>query len=1124
MNKKFSTLVASLLLAGAWTTVDAKLTVTTPKIGGTYVMGTNVTASTATVDGWVTGLNGISTGVVSEFGTEWTLEQVVDADGKDITGQFNLKNSKGQYLVDAGNQSVADSYEAGFTEKKEDAAIFKLAGNAIQVVDGKGSETWATYYLGVQGNVLRAVGSNTAAIDAFATFTVAPALATGISLLEETGSDYYFVGQTNPATDKDPKVLAQNGSLVDYTTIAAADYDKYLWKVSKTETSNRIIYTFTNKADKNVSLSFDANQAYDKGFNLSGVFGNKAAGLYLSPVINKTVKDLNDLLGGGFDLTIKKNKDDKSTIAGLDVFAGKLTAVGANGVTRFQLQNSDEDYIVLDKTATWTSGNVGEYNRGAKFVVVDEDELYGENAANYYSYFEFKYNAGAADPKGVNLISVYNVATAGTPYGNLFIQTLGEEVCLTTSTNKGANESWPYIVLEADNIVPVKDLVGKFWSFTYADSKVNAKKNDEEYKYAGILVTKRDNNVADYVPASSVFERAPEAFWGVTAYDPATNTVTLKNRESGETILNVQFRKEGNGLFSVISNNSNFTRDLIAMTALEDPTMFDGFKRYSENDVRNNNFLLGQYHAIDGNNHAYFVENHGNSHQIGMTAEEGKADSWNLRFATREVKIDGKKQTVVDTLFVTTSLLKLKADGVTSDGTTDSRLAILPYTFQKVSNREFVDYNYGKGAEYYACDENNKKYPEYAARFALKMKADSTIFNFVEIDNYKEDDKLSSPDKDNLSSNKVYVANSENKGSLKKMPVYAEDNNSLMVVEKNEAPEYHKIALEWGDTISLARKENASQVLFEKGDVKSVVANDTLSFLNIDNVNQFDINPAIFADTAYINRGEGEEANTCWQYLLAVRQSYGYHKENCNNPSHPTHVSDQIDTVYGDFLVNLVDTANIYGINNIHNNPYINEDEAGEWNSKLAFVSGYHTNDTLYIVKAEGDTVKLSMDTPDFNVAKFAFRYTDSDAKTFKIQTQYKTYVGDWGYDTAEEIAEAYEDGDAEVSNEGYLKWINGTVVVVNGFEKGDEFVISEGVDRAPTANDEISVSEVSVVTTNGAVIVKGAEGKNVVITNVLGQQVANTVVSSSEATIAVPAGMVVVAVEGEAAVKAIVK
>ena len=52
----------------------------------------------------------------------------------------------------------------------------------------------------------------------------------------------------------------------------------------------------------------------------------------------------------------------------------------------------------------------------------------------------------------------------------------------------------------------------------------------------------------------------------------------------------------------------------------------------------------------------------------------------------------------------------------------------------------------------------------------------------------------------------------------------------------------------------------------------------------------------------------------------------------------------------------------------------------------------------------------------------------------------------------------------------------------------------------------------------------QGAAGKKVVITNILGQTVANTVVTSDNATIAAPAGVVVVAIEGEDAVKAIVK
>lgn len=76
----------------------------------------------------------------------------------------------------------------------------------------------------------------------------------------------------------------------------------------------------------------------------------------------------------------------------------------------------------------------------------------------------------------------------------------------------------------------------------------------------------------------------------------------------------------------------------------------------------------------------------------------------------------------------------------------------------------------------------------------------------------------------------------------------------------------------------------------------------------------------------------------------------------------------------------------------------------------------------------------------------------------------------------------------------------------------------------AATSNDEVTVSSVKVTANNGAVRVAGAEGKKVVVTNVLGQTIANTVITSDDATIAAPQGVVVVAVEGEAAVKAIVK
>ena len=85
-------------------------------------------------------------------------------------------------------------------------------------------------------------------------------------------------------------------------------------------------------------------------------------------------------------------------------------------------------------------------------------------------------------------------------------------------------------------------------------------------------------------------------------------------------------------------------------------------------------------------------------------------------------------------------------------------------------------------------------------------------------------------------------------------------------------------------------------------------------------------------------------------------------------------------------------------------------------------------------------------------------------------------------------------------------------------------FTLSEGND-VPTSNDAIeAVSAIKVVTVEGGVQVLNAAGKTVTVANVLGQTVASTVVSSDNATISAPAGVVIVTVEGEAAVKAIVK
>ena len=104
-----------------------------------------------------------------------------------------------------------------------------------------------------------------------------------------------------------------------------------------------------------------------------------------------------------------------------------------------------------------------------------------------------------------------------------------------------------------------------------------------------------------------------------------------------------------------------------------------------------------------------------------------------------------------------------------------------------------------------------------------------------------------------------------------------------------------------------------------------------------------------------------------------------------------------------------------------------------------------------------------------------------------------------------------------------YVVSVNGLLVVKADSDE-NMFATLKAPDYATSNEAAPSVTEVKVIAANGGVQIIGAAGKKVVVTNILGQVVANTVLTSSDAVIAAPAGVVVVAIEGEDAVKAIVK
>ena len=101
-----------------------------------------------------------------------------------------------------------------------------------------------------------------------------------------------------------------------------------------------------------------------------------------------------------------------------------------------------------------------------------------------------------------------------------------------------------------------------------------------------------------------------------------------------------------------------------------------------------------------------------------------------------------------------------------------------------------------------------------------------------------------------------------------------------------------------------------------------------------------------------------------------------------------------------------------------------------------------------------------------------------------------------------------------------YLYNLNGKLGFTNS--KKEALVVTLGEGDA-TANEAIAAENVAVIAGEGVVTVKGAAGKQVVVSNILGQVIANKVATSDEETIAVAAGVAVVVVDGEAT-KVVVK
>lgn len=270
-----------------------------------------------------------------------------------------------------------------------------------------------------------------------------------------------------------------------------------------------------------------------------------AFGIYPANDIVATATELNKLLNNGFNLSFKADKDGKIAVDYTSAFDGKLFAKVSGSA--YQIMSGD-DFVVLEKETSLTSGITG---AKGKFVKVSADEL-AANPSKYLSYFQITRNAGkATSAVGTLTVAATNAMTdAGYAYIPVVDGKDGKTAVLTTiAAANFKTEEAPIITLSASDMVDFKTLLGQFMSISFVkdEAEAEAKPQDIVYKRNGILSTVQyagDTKAkADYVDNSTVLANAPEVQWAISYVDETTGQFTLTNRESGEKLEEVSFRK-----------------------------------------------------------------------------------------------------------------------------------------------------------------------------------------------------------------------------------------------------------------------------------------------------------------------------------------------------------------------------------------------------------------------------------------------------------------------------------------------------------------------------------------------------------------------------------------------------
>ncbi len=368
------------------------------------------------------------------------------------------------------------------------------------------------------------------------------------------------------------------------------------------------------------------------------------------------------------------------------------------------------------------------------------------------------------------------------------------------------------------------------------------------------------------------------------------------------------------------------------------------------------------------------------------------------------------------------------------------------------------------------------------------------------------------------------------------------------------------------DLRTIERQGNES--LFEDSSSKEA-QRWSMNYLGAENMNKPTKNEGFYVDAVAKSMGTRMP-----QYLLAVAADSVPAYTYCN-----VTIDDRVNHginhscghgewfpgyVEGRFLINFNDSVQSALIDKVTNADKFKSDNY----TRLGFVEAVHRGDSLYVLKYPYTLASIKEEAKDgsgklfinplflsedslgkvydivpldgkHNNAVFSFRNTGDDegsfliesndsanknGKPYSIYSKVGSFAGAWIkiHNNVPVLAKYYSNDGNHNTGDFTDDWVavgdktddNVTGEFIN---QGARFVFNAiDKDSQATANENIAASSVVVAGTNGAVVVKGAEGKNVIVSTILGKVVANEVVSSDNATIAAPQGVVVVSVDGE--------